>query len=365
MKLPHHNVPQELNAKVQVCDILVVDTDGKSAEVIRKAAPESAAIRTATGSEQALLELRKKPADLVLVNVQIQDNGGPALLETIRKSFPAVQAVALSRSHTADACISAIRAGAGDVLFAPLKIEETRSVIASSLEKSASHMKQKARHTRLRTVCRRLNKARHEISAQVDLLCNDLVRAYQDLASQLNQTQAMGDFSASIETQPTLEDLMRSTLEWILKKLGPINAAVMLPNAENEYSLGAYLNLDTPAADPFIAAINETIAPQAASGGLLALENDSELDDMFGAACAPLHGRSWLAHRCLFRNETLGVLIFFRTHGTPFDPATSAMLQAIAPILGEQIGRLMQRRNPQPFHKNRIQQYLDDEPPAE
>jgi hypothetical protein len=41
------------------------------------------------------------------------------------------------------------------------------------------------------------------------------------------------------------------------------------------------------------------------------------------------------------------------------------MLQAIAPILGEQIGRLMQRRNPQPFHKNRIQQYLDDEPPAE
>jgi DNA-binding response OmpR family regulator len=374
--------PAQVQAKTHACDILVVDADGKSADVIRKAAPDSAAIRSASGSEEALLELRRKPADIVLVNVQIQDNAGAGLLETIRKTYPNVLTIAMSRSHTADACVSAIRAGAGDVLFSPLKLEETRTVIASSIQKSTAHHKQMARHARLRTVCRRLNKARHEISAQVDLLCNDLVRAYQDLASQLNQTQAMGDFAASIEKPSTLEDLMRATLEWILKKLGPINAAVMLPNSENEFSLGAYLNLDTPAADPFIAAIGSTIAPQAASGGLLAIENDREISDLFGPPGDPLHGRNWMAHSCNFRTECLGVLLLFRTQGTPFDPVTGAMLQAIAPILGEQIGKLMQRNHPQPadggegeaeaneipkpnpFHKNRCKDFHDDEPPT-
>ena len=85
---------------------------------------------------------------------------------------------------------------------------------------------------RLRTVCRQLNKARHEISQQVNLLCHDLVKAYQELAEQLNQTQVTGDFASSIGEEVEIETLMRRTMEWVLKKLGPVNAAVFLPDSE-------------------------------------------------------------------------------------------------------------------------------------
>jgi len=85
------------------------------------------------------------------------------------------------------------------------------------------------RNKRLRVVCRRLNKARHEISQQVDLLCNDLVRAYQDMAQQLNVTQLATDYADCVRGQIEVEGILRSSMEWVLAKLGPINAAVYSP----------------------------------------------------------------------------------------------------------------------------------------
>ena len=336
--------PSQMQAsKTLAREILVVDSDGKSAEIIRKAAPEGATVRVAKGADQALCELKHKPADVVLVNVHVNDNGGTELLAQIRKIYPAVTAVALSRAHSLDACRSALRAGAADILFAPLKLEETRVVIDASLKRSNTQMQLAARHARLRRVCKRLNKARHEISQQVDLLCNDLVRAYQDIASQLNQTQAMTEFSSALDTTGGLEGLMRGTLEWVLKKLGPTNAAVFLPNSQGEYSLGAYLNLDTPAADPFVEAIGSTLAPQAASGGLIHLENDLDIEDVFGNSGKPLLGRTWMAHACFLRKECLAVMVIFRGQGVTMDSSTGALLQAISPLLAERIAHSMHR----------------------
>jgi DNA-binding response OmpR family regulator len=324
-------------------EILVVDADAKTAEVVRRAAPEGAAVRLAKGADQALCELKRQPADVVFVNVQIQDNGGTELLERIRKIYPHVTAVALSRGNSLDACRAALRAGAADILFSPLKVDETRIVLDASLRKSAAQSQIAARHIRLRKVCKRLNKARHEISQQVDLLCNDLVRAYQDLAAQLNQTQALAEFASALESTSGLEGLMRGTLEWVLKRLGPINAAVFLPNSEGEYSLGAYLNLDTPATDPFVEAIGATLAPQAATGGLVHLENDRDVEEIFGPAGKKLLGRTWMAHACFLRRECLGVMVVFRTQGVPLDASTGGLLQAITPVLAERIGMTMHR----------------------
>ena len=40
---------------------------------------------------------------------------------------------------------------------------------------------------RLKTICRELNTARHEITEQVDILSKDLVDAYQNMADQVSE----------------------------------------------------------------------------------------------------------------------------------------------------------------------------------
>ena len=60
-----------------------------------------------------------------------------------------------------------------------------------------------------------------------------------------------------------VEGVLRRTMEWILRKLGPLNAAIYLPAGESQFSLGAYLNLDTQADGPLIEAIGRTVVSQA------------------------------------------------------------------------------------------------------
>ena len=54
------------------------------------------------------------------------------------------------------------------------------------------------------------------------------------------------EFNSLIRQELDLESLLRVSVEFILGKSGPTNAAVFLPAASGDYSLGAYVNYDCP-----------------------------------------------------------------------------------------------------------------------
>ena len=89
-----------------------------------------------------------------------------------------------------------------------------------------------------------MNTARIDVTSQVDSLCNDLVHAYQELTDQISHVTAVTEFAAVIRQELDVEELLRTTLEYLLRKLGPTNAAIFLPAAGDEFTLGAYINYD-------------------------------------------------------------------------------------------------------------------------
>jgi hypothetical protein len=249
----------------------------------------------------------------------------------------------LSRSRRSEECVDAFRAGAADMLLAPFSPADVQRALQASAGRRSEMERQRQRHERLRVVCRRLNKARHEISQQVDLLCNDLVRAYQEMAQQLNLTQTAAEFAQALSGELDVEGVLRRTMEWILRKLGPLNAAIYLPSGDEHFSLGAYLNLDTQADAPLIDAIGKTIVSQARGTSALVVEDDQAVNELFGAEGALLRGRQWLAVGCLTPRECLGVLVVFcsKTAGmngkSELSMSARGLVEAAAPILAERI----------------------------
>ena len=79
---------------------------------------------------------------------------------------------------------------------------------------------------RLKRICRRLNSARQDANRQLDVLCNDLVNAYQELADQMSRVSLASEFSSLIRQELDVESLLRTTLEYLLTKTGATNAAV-------------------------------------------------------------------------------------------------------------------------------------------
>ncbi|HVX87080.1 MAG TPA: response regulator [Phycisphaerae bacterium] len=346
-------------------DILVVDADPATLAAFKSLRP-TGSLRGAASSDLALLAMKHRPAEAVFLNLQIDDNHGAELLRQFRRQFPAVPVVALSRSRRHEITLEAFRAGAADVLACPADPTELQQSLAAIARRRAAEERAAYRSARLRRVCKQLNKARHEIRQQVDLLCNDLVRAYQDMAVQLNAAQVAADFAAAVGPELEVEGLLRKTMEWILRKFGPVNAAIYLPDADRHFALGAYLNLDTDADAPLITAIGDTLVKHADTAARpIAADADQTLDDLFGDDARRLKGRLWLAAPCVpaaGARDSMAVLVVFRkqTEGLPGssavanDPLSHALVETIAPVLGEKIQQALGM-----YH--RLHPYLQDD----
>ena len=352
------NHQEKAAVSTKAWDVLVVDADPATGELVREGGRRwIRSVRIARSVDEASLEMRTRPADLIVVNVQIDDNEGLALLRKLRKAHPHVEAIALARTKRTEICVDAFRAGASDMLVGPLTVEEVQRTLDNVRSRHADTQRLVERNHRLRHVCKRLNKARHEISQQVDLLCNDLVRAYQEMAQQLNHTQITTEFADLLSHELEVEGILRRTMEWILKKLGPINAAVYLPDADHKFALGAYLNLDTEADAKLIATIADTIVGAAErSASTLLYSDDQQLSEHFSDP-AQLLGRTWLAGACRTKKESLAVIVLFRRQGEPLDAQLQAQIEAICPLLAEKLEEALElynRMNP-----------LDDSDPTE
>jgi DNA-binding response OmpR family regulator len=336
-------------AAVGTFDVLGVDADPAIGVMVKSIADQATSrVRTAVSVDQAQAEMKRKPADLVLVNLQINDSAGVQLIKTLKAKHPQSQVIAVSRVKRSELCLDAWRAGAADMLLTPVQPQDLKRSLDSVLKQrdpSSGVEKLTRRNVRLRSVCKQLNKARHEIRQQVDLLCNDLVRAYQDMAHQLNTTQLAVDYANMVANEIEVEAILRKTMEWILGKLGPVNAAIYLSDSERHFALGAYLNLDTEADAPLINSLGETLIQHTASSSRsVTLESDRHIDELFGEQGAKLKERAWLSTGCFAaapKNDCLAVLVVFRKQGEPMD-AMRGMIEAIAPIVGEKIEQALE-----------------------
>lgn len=328
-------------------DVLVVDADLAVGELVKRGGRGCVKqVRVATSVDQAQAAMKQKPADVLLVNLQISDNAGINLIKALRTKYPRVQTIAISKLKKSEVCLDAWRAGAADMLVGPLNASDIQRSLENILHGRDELQRLARRNTRLRSVCKQLNRARHEISQQVDLLCNDLVRAYQEMAQQLNLTQLAGEYAELVNNEVEVEGLLRRTMEWVLKKLGPINAAVFLPDSERKFALGAYLNLDTEADAALISAMGETIIKQAdhtggGSGRPVQVDDDQMIDELFGQEGAALKGRVWMTVGCFAKRECLAVLAIFRKANEPLDAQVRNVAEAIAPTLGEKIDQAL------------------------
>src|SRR4051794_25151078 len=117
-------------------DVLVVDADPALGDLV-KAAPNAATlrIRTAASTDQAQAEMKLKSADLVLVNLQINDNAGLALIKKMRAAYPKADLIAVSRVKRSELCLDAWRAGAADLLVAPIAINDLHRSLTTIMQR--------------------------------------------------------------------------------------------------------------------------------------------------------------------------------------------------------------------------------------
>jgi diguanylate cyclase (GGDEF)-like protein len=111
---------------------LVVDDDASLREVVSEVlTADGHDVTTASSAEQAYDLFRKQPFPLVISDIRMEGMSGIELLQLIKEHSPDTQAIIMTSNATTDNAISALRAGAYDLLLKPFEDIELISTVAN------------------------------------------------------------------------------------------------------------------------------------------------------------------------------------------------------------------------------------------
>ncbi|MDG2423398.1 MAG: hypothetical protein P8M22_05410 [Phycisphaerales bacterium] len=280
--------------------------------------------------------------DAMLIDGTKGDRESLSLIREAQSLRPWLRAMVWSGSLDPTLTVDAIRDGASDFLVLPADADRLVARLDQILDRVRAARENEKRMNNLLDTCRQLTESRDEMSEQVDVLCNDLASAYRSMRDQMSDAVLVSEFKTLISQELDVEDMLRTALEYMLRRLGPTNAVVYLPEASDRFGIGAYVNYDMTDQDPLplYRALGETLCKSLKDeSGLVRFEDGEEWARANQIEAEILHGAELIAFACRYRGETLAIMTFFRS--TPFEDSTAGMLDSLRTELGEQLGRIV------------------------
>ena len=361
--------PKQNKARRRTCRVLLVEAEPAHRAQLERCGTDRRPMSVvhAPTLAEARQYLADHAVDLAVIQPRLPDGDGFDLAaEVARLSRTTATVVVSDTADFADAQ-RALRAGVDDLIVTPTPSCATPESAAENsggdsgrvsdsggsdfaeridhaLDRKTREKAHDQRILRLRRLCKKLNAARVEVSKQVDILCNDLVTAYQELACQMQNVVQTSEYSGLIKDELDLEALLRITLEHLMAKLGPSNAAIFLPATMDEYSLGGYVNYDCTkeSADLLLEHLADTLAPRIATAtDMVHLTNREDIERWIGEDAGALGDAGVLAAPCMSEDECLAVLVLFRDVDQPFEEEHLDRVSSLAPMLGEALEKII------------------------
>jgi hypothetical protein len=257
--------------------------------------------------------------DLVLVAADDENVRWRSLAGEFGDMFRMVLA---SFTPSLDDAAAAMRLGMADLLV----LDCTKRELAKRIGTMAGEARTKRRADEPKPLAMTPNAAAGRADGDIDLVT---VRA---------------EFGVLARLELDVESLLRTTREYVLHKIGPTNAAVFLPTAGQDFTLGAYVNYDCPkdCVDLLLDHVAASVAPAIEADPSMRLHRgDEALDDLMGDHAAWLTGCEAVTFAAEHEGEMLAAVALFRDDRDPFDSRTLRRLEVIGDILAQQLARII------------------------
>lgn len=329
--------------------VLCYEEDARSRKRLRDAATGLKITLDSTSStEEFSKAIADGEYDVAMISIDRHEAEAVRLATELTNAEQPICVLLTVRKPTVDHGVLAMRCGAVDLIAKPFDLNELRERLASAAERAQAMRQQARRIERLKRICRRLNKQRQQVNNQVDVLCGDLVNAYQQLAEEVDSVNT-DQLAMSIESELDVETLLRKTLEHMLTKTGPTNAAVYLPGNSGDFSLGAYVNYDLPkdTADTLLDHLADVVPSRFRDErSIVMLDSEAKLSAHLDDNASWLSGSSVIATGCHSHDgDCLAVLVVFRDRNDPFSEAVSSDLRTLRDTFSRQLAKVVRVHN--------------------
>lgn len=305
-------------------------------------------VSCAASIEAARSDLTRKRFEVMLIEPDSLTGDWQKFLRDAHDACSHLKSLLVVTSESATRAVDAMRSGAIDCVDIKRESDILFARVESAVSRSRTEQKLQNKMTRLKKICRELNLVRHEVTDQVDSLCQELVTAYQDVADQVSEASMVTELRTLLRQELDIEELLRTTLEYLLTKSGPTNAAVFLPDGTGYYNLGAYVNYDCPreSISVLLDHMCSAICPQMESEhDLVRFDDADDFAEWIGMDPGILDDSQVIAFTCHRDGECLAVCVLFRSKSNPFTDELAGMLHLMRSIFAEQLSRVIRIHN--------------------
>lgn len=333
--------PQQASELRDTSLLVIASTGARAARLASRLRRLTTAVQITTNADEARRLKSDCAFDAIIVHGEGMD--APLLVQALAGEDEPSVLVVHARPSVED-CVEAIRAGACDLLTTSMSDVELAERVLDAVRRSRRIARRLDRVKKLRRVAREMDSAHQQVAGQVGELCEDLVSAYAELSEQVGKVCLASEFAAAIRPELDVEEVLRTTLEFLLAKAGPTNGAIFLPDNSGEFSLGAYVNYDCPkdTSEMLFEHLASAVAPRFESrSGVTDLAGEAELEAWLERDASWLEGNRVLILSCHADGDCLAVVTLFRDRRSPFDPELVSQLDVIGSALGAHLGRVV------------------------
>ena len=291
------------------------------------------------GSIAAMLEETAPRLALVCHSDHASDH-----IEAVKDVQPDLPILALSEGATFNCVLDLIRAGAWDFVQMPCAsgdiVERLQSLAMLKCESSTSQTQMEG----LKGLCRRLSESNRELSRRFAELEHELASCQDDVDAQLDVASTVSAFQALLSQELGIEGVLQTSLEFILGKTGPTNAAIFLADSPTSYSLGAYVNYDCPRekADPVLRKFAADICHHVAEpNDLVRFQDVDAFIEAVGSDAEILESADIIGMPCCCDDECLAVVFLFRPSDEEYSEDLAPILDALRDALAEQLATIV------------------------
>jgi FixJ family two-component response regulator len=323
--------------------LLIVDDEADICElagdILRRDLPSARVIAVDSVTAARRL-IETETIDLLVTDVNLPDGDGTMLIDHLSRHRPGAGAVVMASAASIDQSVRVFRNGAIDYLPKPFTADTFSERILKAVRYQHGVQRTEKRLSRLRSAVRKLNTARRMVSKKVDLLCNDLVTAYGDLARQFEDVRVRENFRSTISAAQDLEQMLCHAMDWILRQAGYTNIAIYLAGDDGTVELGAYMKYTIQGSKSLTDALKQGVVEQTLRDEFVHYTDRDAAEHLSPAELDHVANYAVMSVNSTYLGESLGVITMFRDGKTPFTAEDAATLRTIAPIFAHVLTQL-------------------------
>jgi hypothetical protein len=263
-------------------------------------------------------------------------------VEDVRTLDPLLACVVITGEPTFEMASWCLRMGVTDVIAWPCHKRELVGRLAcagerTSRDRARAHSRHRSAKT-IKTLTKRLREAAVHPESQ-DLPTPTPTQNSDEAVARIKLAT---ELETLLRQELEVEPLLRTSLEFVIRKLGAMNAAIFLPAGTGDFTLGAFVNYDAPreSAQTMLEDLCHALVPAYEDiAGQHVIAKGDEHAALRGIPTRFVGDATLCVQSLHYEGECIAILATFRDHRQAWDEPMLRSLRIVGDLFGQQLAR--------------------------